>query len=139
MHVLVMGKVDLPAHFLATSRHRVAHPSVFACEPRRKAAPQASNHGFGFTQPRSKTNSYFRAIHRTMLVNAASPRKISNPFSGWVGPSKSWGKVIMPTVLIVEDDVLANEHLEFILQRTEPHLRQWFLLWLHPWRYPYGL
>jgi len=28
-------------------------------------------------QPRSESNSYFMAIDRTMLVNAASPRKIS--------------------------------------------------------------
>jgi DNA-binding NtrC family response regulator len=54
-----------------------------------------------------------------MSVSRASPSKISNPFSDWVGASLCPpGKAIMTAVLIVEDDVLANEHLEFILQQA---------------------
>jgi two-component system, response regulator PdtaR len=54
-----------------------------------------------------------------MLVSHASPSKISNPFSVWIGPSlRPWRRAIMTAILIVEDDVLANEHLEFILQQA---------------------
>jgi two-component system, response regulator PdtaR len=54
-----------------------------------------------------------------MLVSGASPSKISNPFSDGVGLLvASPRKAIMTAILIVEDDVLANEHLEFILQQA---------------------
>jgi CheY-like chemotaxis protein len=72
-----------------------------------------------FNRPQRETNSYFRTIHRTTLVNAALPRKISNLFSGWVGRSFQTRRIaFMTAILIVEDDVLANEHLEFILQQA---------------------
>ena len=56
----------------------------------------------------------------TILSSRASPSKLSNPFSDWVGsliapPRKP---IITAAILIVEDDVLANEHLEFILQQA---------------------
>jgi CheY-like chemotaxis protein len=55
-----------------------------------------------------------------MLVSRASPSKISSPFSDWVGASLCPREAItiMTAILIVEDDVLANEHLEFILQQA---------------------
>jgi DNA-binding NtrC family response regulator len=54
-----------------------------------------------------------------MSVSRASPSKISNPFSNWIGASlRPMRKAIMTAILIVEDDVLANEHLEFILQQA---------------------
>src|SRR4029077_11794065 len=54
-----------------------------------------------------------------MSVGHASPSKLSNPFSDWMGPSLSpRRRAIMTAILIVEDDVLANEHLEFILQQA---------------------
>jgi two-component system, response regulator PdtaR len=55
-----------------------------------------------------------------MSVSRASPSKISNPFSDWVCTSlrPPPRTAIMTAILIVEDDVLANEHLEFILQQA---------------------
>ena len=54
-----------------------------------------------------------------MLAYGPSPRKISNPFSDWIGRlCELPRKVAMPAILIVEDDVLANEHLEYILQQA---------------------
>jgi two-component system, response regulator PdtaR len=52
-----------------------------------------------------------------MLANRALPSKISAP-SFAVGPRYTARRVIMTVILIVEDDILANEHLEFILQRA---------------------
>jgi two-component system, response regulator PdtaR len=48
-----------------------------------------------------------------MWVNDPSPRKISD--TCFEAPH---GKSIMTVILIVEDDVLANEYLEFILQQA---------------------
>jgi two-component system, response regulator PdtaR len=52
-----------------------------------------------------------------MLGNRALPSKISAS-SFPVGPRYTVRRVIMTVILIVEDDILANEHLEFILQRA---------------------
>src|ERR1700734_709864 len=52
-----------------------------------------------------------------MLGNRALPSKISAS-SFPVGPRYTARRVIMTVMLIVEDDILANEHLEFILQRA---------------------
>src|SRR5580700_1444771 len=52
-----------------------------------------------------------------MLGNRALPSKISTP-SFPVGPRYTARRAIMTVILIVEDDILANEHLEFILQRA---------------------
>ena len=54
-----------------------------------------------------------------MSANGASPSKISNPFSDCTGSSlRPRRRTTITAILIVEDDVLANEHLEFILQQA---------------------
>src|ERR1700750_3134408 len=54
-----------------------------------------------------------------MSANGVSPSKISNPFSDCTGSSlRPRRRTTMTAILIVEDDVLANEHLEFILQQA---------------------
>ena len=56
-----------------------------------------------------------------MLANAPSLRKISDLhfFTGWQSALKHClRKAIMTSILIVEDDVLTNEYLEFILQQA---------------------
>jgi PleD family two-component response regulator len=54
-----------------------------------------------------------------MSANGVSPSKISNPFSDCTGSSlRPRRRTTITAILIVEDDVLANEHLEFILQQA---------------------
>ena len=59
-----------------------------------------------------------KAIHQTMSINGPSLRKISDTHfhSGWPSALKRPAEVVMTAILIVEDDVLANEYLEFILR-----------------------
>ena len=53
-----------------------------------------------------------------MSINVPSLRKISDTYfhSGWPSALKRPAEVVMTAILIVEDDVLANEYLEFILR-----------------------
>ena len=53
-----------------------------------------------------------------MSVNCVTLSKILDPFLGWPLLDSAAVKGIMTAILIVEDDVLANEHLEFILQEA---------------------
>ena len=53
-----------------------------------------------------------------MLVNNPSPRKISDSYCIGLLALKHLRKAIMTSILIVEDDVLTNEYLEFILQQA---------------------
>ena len=62
--------------------------------------------------------SYFKGYSLNNVGRCASPSKILYSLCDLVGAVCATAEGSMTAILIVEDDVLANEHLEYILQQA---------------------
>jgi two-component system, response regulator PdtaR len=62
--------------------------------------------------------SYFKGFSLNCVGRCASPSKILYSLCDLIGAVCATAEGRMPAILIVEDDVLANEHLEYILQQA---------------------